>query len=109
MSFANERNVKAVRKEHVCDGCNRKIEIGQPATRWSGVVDGDFSIAIYHPDCRQAEVAMNDLLGWQHLDDWYPLHEADANERDALRERFPAAIARLESRAALAQEQSHER
>lgn len=96
MSFVSETSVKAVRKRHRCDGCGGHIDVGQPATRWSGVVEGDFSTAIYHPDCREAEIAMNnDIRDFQYGDDWRPLDEIEHEDWPWLRDAYPAVAGRL--------------
>jgi len=96
MSFHSETKVKAVRKRHQCDGCSRLIEIGEPAIRWAGLTDGDFGTAIYHPECREAEVAYNrDVLDWLYSDDWYPLHDIERESWAWLVEAHPVAAARL--------------
>lgn len=95
MTFVSERTVKAVRKRHRCDGCGRHIEAGQSATRWAGLTDGDFNTAIYHPDCREAELAMNALIGTQYGDEWWPLSEIETDDRPWLIETFPAVAARM--------------
>ena len=96
MAFASETTVKAVRKRHRCDGCNRPIEIGDPATRWAGTTDGDFGTALYHPDCRAAEIAMNnDVLGFRYGDDWWPLSEIESEDRPWLIAAYPAVARRM--------------
>lgn len=102
MSFASESTVKAVRRRHLCDGCSRHIEIGEPATRWAGLTEGDFGTAIYHPDCRAAEVDLNnEILGWQYGDDWLPLHDIEREDWPWLIEAHPAVAARMNLAAAL--------
>lgn len=95
MTFATETNVKAVRKRHRCDGCGKRIEIGSPAVRWAGMTDGDFGAAIYHPDCRLAEIKLNDLLETQWGDEWAALSEIDEEDWPWLIETFPAVAARM--------------
>lgn len=95
VSFVTETDVKAVRKRHRCDGCGAHIEIGEPAKRWAGMTDGEFGTAIYHPDCRAAEVRLNDLAGWGFGDDWYPLSDAGREDWPWLIEEFPAVAARM--------------
>ena len=96
MAFASETTVKAVRKRHRCDGCNRFIEIGEPATRWSGMTDGDFAAVIYHPDCRQAEVDMNlHIMGHQYGDDWCGLSDIEDEDRPWLLGSYPAVAERM--------------
>lgn len=96
MSFINETAVKAVRKRHRCEGCHKHIEIGEPAQRWAGMSDGVFFTTIYHPDCREAEVRLNDIAGWSgDGDDWCVLDDADRDDWPWLIEEFPAVAVRL--------------
>ena len=95
MSFHSEHTVKAVRKRHLCDGCRRYIEVGEPAIKWAGMTDGDFGTAIYHPDCREAEVGLNTVLGWSHGDEWWPLSKIEWEDRLWLLDAFPAVAARM--------------
>lgn len=81
MSFIDERYIKATRKRHVCNACDKWIEVGEAAVHWVGVTDGDFGCAYYHPDCREAEVAYNRLRGYRFGDDWFRLCE-DAEPED---------------------------
>jgi hypothetical protein len=95
VSFTRETLVKSVRKRHVCDGCGRHIQIGGPASRWAGMTDGDFGTAIYHPDCRAAEVELNDNRDWRYGDDWWPLGEIEHEEWPWLIESYPAVAERI--------------
>jgi hypothetical protein len=63
MSYYSTRNIKATRKVHTCDGCNKHIEVGSPAFYWAGDCDGEFYSAHYHVECRDAEVAWNEMRG----------------------------------------------
>lgn len=96
MTFASESAVRSVRKRHVCDGCGKFIDIGQPATRWAGLTDGDFGTAIYHPDCRAAEVALNtEIVAWSYGDEWLGLSEIEDEDWPWLLEAHPAVAARM--------------
>lgn len=90
MSFVNEKPVKAVRKRHVCSGCNKFVEIGEAAINWAGMTDGDFSSAYYHPECRAAEVGINGLHGL-HNDEWMGLVDADWEDFPWLKAKHPVA------------------
>jgi hypothetical protein len=81
VSFVEERAVKATRKRHVCTSCDKWIEPGEPAVNWAGVVDGEFSSAHFHPECRKAEVELNELHDWRFGDDWLRLCD-DAEPED---------------------------
>lgn len=89
-----ERQIKAVRKRHQCVGCLRFIESGEPAKTWIGINDGEFNAVYYHPDCRAAEIALNDIKrgGW---DDWSPLNEIDDEDRPWLIADHPSVAARF--------------
>ena len=64
--------------------------------RWAGMTDGDFSTAIYHPECREAEIAYNnEVLGYAWGDDWWPLSEIDRDDWPWLTETHPIAAARV--------------
>jgi len=95
MSFIREYPVKAVRKRHRCEACRKHIEIGQPATRWAGMTDGQFGNVIYHPDCREAEVAFNSTKDWRYGDEWYPLYELESDDHEWLRAEFPVVAVRM--------------
>lgn len=95
MSFFSETDIKAVRKRHRCAGCGKNIEIGEPAFRWTGTTDGEFDTATYHPECRKAEIALNELLLFQDGDDWGALIEIDDEDRPWLIETFPTVAARM--------------
>lgn len=95
MTFLSERAIKAVRKRHVCDACDKWIEVGEPAVTWCGLNDGQFNSVHYHPDCREAEVALNQLHDWRDYDDWMRLCEAEAEDRPWIKEKWPTPYLRL--------------
>jgi len=90
-----ERTIKAVRKRHQCVGCLRFLEPGEPAKTWIGINDGDFNAVYYHPDCREAEIALNDLHDYRFHDEWLPLHEIDGEDAPWLIAEHPAVAARV--------------
>jgi hypothetical protein len=94
VSFFTERTIKATRKVHRCQGCGVVIPIGSEAYYFSMKGEDGVWSGHYHPDCREAEKRLNDMLGWQGDDDWCLLHDADTEERDVLRKEFPAVYAR---------------
>lgn len=51
MEFFNTREVKAVRKARPCDECGHMIEVGQAATDYAQMFEGDFYSGSTHPDC----------------------------------------------------------
>ena len=54
MSFYRETNVKNTRRARSCDWCCELIEKGSPSVATSGLFEGDFFSARYHPECRAA-------------------------------------------------------
>lgn len=95
MSFVREQVIKATRKRHLCDACDKWIETGEPATHWVGVTNGDFGSAHYHPECRAAEIELNranDL--WN--DEWVRLIDLiEPEDRPWLKREHPLAYRRL--------------
>jgi hypothetical protein len=94
MSFYRETQVKSVRKARQCLGCQRRIEVGQPALNCSGNWDGDFWAGTYHTDCRDAEVAHNKECG-SFGNEWQALHEIEWDAWPWLIEAFPTVAARM--------------
>lgn len=94
MSFSNEQRIKATRKRAWCVGCGQPIEVGSAAVRWTGITDGDFQSVAYHPECRDAECALNEM---HSADEWIGLCEVTGERDDELwlLEEFPAVAARL--------------
>lgn len=95
MSFVTEKPVKAVRKRHLCSGCDKWIEIGETAVNWCGTSDGDFNSAYYHPDCREAEIAFNKISGTHHADEWQGLSDAEPEDRPWLKAEWPIPYLRM--------------
>ena len=95
MSFFSEKTVKAVRKRRACVACSQWIEISESAVNWTGLVDGEFSSVYYHPECRDAEVALNDLIDYRLGDDWLPLYEAERDNYPWLHREHPLTYKRL--------------
>lgn len=94
MTVFSERAVKAIRKAVRCDGCGRVIAVGQPATRWTGLSDGEFASVAYHPDCRRAEIALNKMHGtWG--EEWQRIGDVDSEDDYWLLTMFPAVAERL--------------
>jgi len=54
MSFHHTRHVKRTRATRKCDWCWELINAGAPSVVLSGVFDGDFFSARYHPECETA-------------------------------------------------------
>jgi hypothetical protein len=94
MSFVREEIVKSTRKLHRCFTCRRDIQIGSTAVRWSGMSDGEFMSAIYHSDCREAELRLNALYGTSS-NEWMSLYNHESEDEAWLIDEFPAVADRL--------------
>ena len=92
MTFCNEHAVKAVRKNHFCEGCGKYVLIGEPAIRWTGIGEDGFASVIYHPECREAEVYMNREI---NSFEWCPLNSHEEDDWPWLMDKFPAVAARF--------------
>ena len=93
--FLGETNYKAVRKPHQCIACCKTVDVGQPAIVWAGKVDGDFNSNYYHPECRAAEIALNELRDWRWSDDWVLLNEIESEDYKWIQQEHPDAWKRL--------------
>ena len=93
--FSTHTSVSAVRRDHICDECHRTITKGSPASRLSGVWDGEFYSCINHVDCREAIVAYNQMADFD-TDDWMRLDRLeDPSDFDWLRKNYPTVAERL--------------
>jgi hypothetical protein len=95
MRFLSEKPVKGVRKRHICQACDKFIEIGEAATNWCGINDGQFDSIYYHPDCREAEVAFNRLHEWGWMDDWMALSDREPEDNPWIKAEWPVPYLRL--------------
>ena len=97
VSFFTTRDVKATRKPHQCEGCGKLIEAAAPAWYFSLLQDGEFCAGYYHPDCRAAEVELNDLQGNYGGEDWTALSLIPEEPEDKawLIEAHPVVAARM--------------
>lgn len=93
--FYRETSVKKVRKAHPCNGCGHRLSVGGAAIRIAGKFEGDFNSFVYHPDCRDAEVWLNDEIHRSEIGEWVLLHEADREDGPWLFDKFPAVAKRL--------------
>jgi hypothetical protein len=73
VSFVTEKTVRAVRKARACEACGTVVNAGETAISWAGVVEGEFSASLFHPECRAAEIALNHLHDVRWGDDWMGL------------------------------------
>lgn len=95
MTFYREDHIRAVRKSRQCNGCASTIEIGSPAVDCAGHYDGDFWAATYHVDCREAEIALNNLHD-THSDEWMNMSEdMEWEDWPWLIDEFPTVAARM--------------
>lgn len=96
MAFYRETPVKAIRKPRICLGCRKTIEVGHRAINCAGNLDGDFWSGTYHNDCRNAEVALNDLHDVRYpYDEWNVLSEMEWDDWPWLIDKFPTVAARM--------------
>lgn len=81
--FQSSREIKATRKRHVCEQCNRWIEAGSPSHYSFGIYEGEAYSLHTHVECQAAARAyaeLNDAWGeewpwFQHMgDDEYDHH-----------------------------------
>lgn len=49
-----DRKIKRTQKDANCEWCGETIHAGEPSTILSGVHEGDFWTARYHPECSDA-------------------------------------------------------
>ena len=68
---------------------------GDPAITVAGVFDYTFWTGTYHRDCREAEVAINELHKTWHGEDWIPLSEVDLEDAPFIREHYPVVAKRI--------------
>lgn len=105
--FYSEKIVK-VRKPRHCDGCGALLNKGDQALTYSGRFQGDFGSFSHHIECRQAEIALNNLAD-RNSDEWYALREIEADEWDWLLEDWPVVAARMNVTAERIREHKEER
>lgn len=110
IAFYASRDIKRTRKVHTCESCERQIDVGSPAKYYAGKAEGDFYSAHYHPDCRAAEVRLNDEMEfgydefcqlWHLWDERADPDFADGIEggvEGALAKTWPDVLARLQAR-----------
>jgi len=96
MSFFREKPIKATRKNHFCQCCQKTILAGTPATYMAGLTEyNDFWAGHAHVECRKAECDWNSERG-TYGDEWDMLYmireDDDADEWLAwLAEKHPIA------------------
>lgn len=109
VEFYSNGAIKATRKPHFCEGCEQPIEIGTSAKYYAGKFEGEFYDCYFHPDCREAQVAWNDLAGFdwdEHCHLWHlyenraePMFFCDEHVdfSPTLAEKYPDVLRRLEA------------
>jgi hypothetical protein len=97
MSTLSNRQIKAVRKVHVCEQCNRKIDVGSPAQYQFGIWEGEPFGTYVHPECHAAAHAyaeLNDL--WFEDYPWFQFMDNSEHDHHAwLLENHPVVADRL--------------
>lgn len=92
--FYSETHVKKTRKDHRCDGCCKPIPAGSQALRYSGKFDGQFGTFVHHPECREAECALNKLHRSPY-DEWLSLSDIESDKYEWLLAEFPIVAERF--------------
>jgi hypothetical protein len=96
MMFSREWTVRKTRKDHICDGCRSTIFSGSAAVKWAGLQEGEFMEAVYHSECREAEIAFNKMHGTLGEDEWISIGQTqDPDDAAWLIENFPIVAGRL--------------
>ncbi len=102
MSTLNSKEIKAVRKAHVCEQCNTMIEVGQPASYSFGIWEGEPCSVYTHPECTVAArqyAEINDL--WFEDYPWFQYMDNSEHEHHPwLLEKHPVVAERLKIKAA---------
>ena len=81
MSYTTlNRSEPTARKPHCCCYCERRIEVGDKYTRWTGIYDGDFISSAAHPKCLAFRQTM-DLYEDEHPDPGEFVEEMEAAAR----------------------------
>ena len=92
--------VKLTRKPHHCSHCCRVIPVGESALNIAYRRDGEFHAYYVHPDCDEALRDHCTTYSEFFTDGWPWLHELEKEDLEALRDRHPIAISRLDRSAA---------
>ena len=110
MSFYSEQWVKKTRKQHRCLWCGEMIPAGSTACHSSGIWEGDFWSAYFHPECAAARDAVCVEYGEWEADGDYARGRRDDDR--ALPPEFEASYLGTSNptadRRATAQEGTHE-
>jgi hypothetical protein len=80
------------RKRHKCCACETWVKPGERYVRWAGLCDGEFSTAVYHCDCREAEIAFNKICD---IGEWVNLGDMESDDHDWLIDAHPSVAQRF--------------
>lgn len=96
MTCLSQNSIASTRKDYTCDGCGGELPKGSSAVRWTGLSeDRDLFSLVFHPECREAEIAWNHHLG-TFADEWQSLLYKREPDDDAwLLANYPMVAARL--------------
>ncbi|MDH7801307.1 MULTISPECIES: hypothetical protein [unclassified Rhizobium] len=97
MSNLSSKDIKSVRKAHVCEQCNTTIEVGHPADYSFGIWEG-YPYSVYvHPECRTAAheyAELNDL--WFEDYPWFQyMDDSEHGHHGWLLDKHPLVAKRL--------------
>lgn len=97
MTTLNSKDIKAVRKPHCCEQCNRMITVGEPAKYRFGIWEGEPFGTYTHPECDAAAheyATMNDL--WFEEYPWFQfMDDSEHGHHSWLLGKHPIVAARL--------------
>lgn len=97
MTTLTSKNIKAVRKPHCCEQCNKTIAIGEPAKYNFGIWEGEPFGTYQHVECAAAAheyATINDL--WFEEYPWFQFMDDSEHDHHAwLIEKHPVVAARL--------------
>ena len=97
MSTLSSKDIKSVRKAHVCEQCNTKIEVGQPAHYCFGIYEGEPYGLYTHHECKDAAreyAELNDM--WFEDYPWFKhMDDSEYGHHGWLLEKHPVVAERL--------------
>lgn len=70
------------------------IDKGERALTYSGKFNGDFGHFTLHPECREAELAWNKMVG-SYGDEFFGLSELEPDDWEWLLSEYPIVAARM--------------
>ena len=94
--FFSDRHVKKTKKQHPCIACGEAIPQSSAALYFATKWEGEFYTGYYHIECKEAEIALNDLHGLHGLhDEWMNLTDIESEDYAWLRDKYPVVAARI--------------